>query len=568
MGIGAFVMGKVAGGGSLLGLVAATVICAAVGALVALPTIRLRDLYLALATFAFADAVANGFFTDTHIYGSGGVNVGRIVLPGLSFGGDSAEFLLVTVFFVLAAWMVLAIRRSLFGRRLVALNDSPAAYATVGLNIGVHQGGGVRHRRRHGRPGRRPLRHRPADGRHLRLRLLPRHHLRPVRHHLEHPHRVGRLPGRRHLRGPQPDVAERPRALRRGRDHPDRPGGQRHPRHRGPPDPPSRGSSGSAAAVGDEVGRRAASDARRWSGARPVPPADGPEPDDAVLTVSEVAVRFGGVSALSDVSLTVQPGTVTGLIGPNGAGKTTLFNVISGLQAPDRGTVHLFDTDVTAMKPHRRARLGSGPHLPAARAVRLAHRRGERPGRTGVDGQVVGRGAACAGCVPGRRRADDAPTAPIPPRRTEPMAVADLRPPARPGSASAGLGDRQRPPCPPGLARMVELARALAIGPKLLLLDEPGSGLDEAESAALGELLSELAAGGMAVLLVEHDMELVMRICDHIYVLDFGDIIASGTPDEIRHDPMVQAAYLGEAPGRTAGTAGAASSEADPVTGR
>jgi branched-chain amino acid transport system permease protein len=137
MGIGAFVMGKVAGGGSLLGLVGATIICAAVGALIALPTIRLRDLYLALATFAFADAVANGFFTDTHIYGSGGVNVGRIVLPGLSFGGDASEFLLVTAFFVLAAWMVLAIRRSMFGRRLVALNDSPAAYATVGLNIGL-----------------------------------------------------------------------------------------------------------------------------------------------------------------------------------------------------------------------------------------------------------------------------------------------------------------------------------------------------------------------------------------------------------------------------------------------
>ena len=137
MGIGAFVMGKVAGGGSVLGLVAATLICAGIGALVALPTVRLRDLYLALATFAFADAVAQGFFADGHIYGVGGVSIGRIVLPGLSFGGDRSEFLMVSVFFVLSAWLVLAIRRSLFGRRLVALNDSPAAYATVGLNIGV-----------------------------------------------------------------------------------------------------------------------------------------------------------------------------------------------------------------------------------------------------------------------------------------------------------------------------------------------------------------------------------------------------------------------------------------------
>jgi branched-chain amino acid transport system permease protein len=136
MGIGAFVMGKIAGGGSVLGLLAATGICAVLGALIALPTIRLRDLYLALATFAFADAVATGFFPDSHIYGGGGVSIGRIDILGINFSGDIAEFLLVSGFFVLAAWLVLAIRRSLFGRRLVALNDSPAAYATVGLNIG------------------------------------------------------------------------------------------------------------------------------------------------------------------------------------------------------------------------------------------------------------------------------------------------------------------------------------------------------------------------------------------------------------------------------------------------
>ena len=136
MGIGAFVMGKVSSGGSVLGLLLATAICAGIGALIALPTIRLSDLYLALATFAFADAVAQGFFNDGRVYGSGGLSINRISVAGVSFTGDTAEFLLVTVFFVLAAWLVLAIRRSLFGRRLVAVNDSPAAYATVGLNIG------------------------------------------------------------------------------------------------------------------------------------------------------------------------------------------------------------------------------------------------------------------------------------------------------------------------------------------------------------------------------------------------------------------------------------------------
>jgi branched-chain amino acid transport system ATP-binding protein len=277
-----------------------------------------------------------------------------------------------------------------------------------------------------------------------------------------------------------------------------------------------------------------------------VPPVD-PNGGTAVLTVSEVAVRFGGVSALNDTSLSVQPGTVTGLIGPNGAGKTTLFNVISGLQAPDRGTVHLFDTDVTTMKPHRRARLGLARtfqrlelfgSLTASENVQVGlesavkwwewrHLRQAVPWKRGSD--PAGEGVPDVGQTPASGSLA--------------LATCDR---LLEGVGLEGLGDRQSAAMSTGLARMVELARALAIGPKLLLLDEPGSGLDEAESSALGDLLAKLAAGGMAVLLVEHDMELVMRICDHIYVLDFGDIIASGTPDQIRSDPMVQAAYLGD----------------------
>jgi len=277
-----------------------------------------------------------------------------------------------------------------------------------------------------------------------------------------------------------------------------------------------------------------------------VPPVDADAGRTAALSVSEVAVRFGGVSALNDVTLAVEPGTVTGLIGPNGAGKTTLFNVISGLQAPDRGTVHLFDTDVTAMKPHRRARLGLARTfqrleifgtLSASENVQVGlestvkwwewrHLRRAVHWRRGDTGDNGGDGSA----------------APHPGSLA--MATCER---LLEGVGLAGLGHEQSSNMSTGLARMVELARALAIGPKLLLLDEPGSGLDEAESKALGDLLAKLAAGGMAVLLVEHDMELVMRICDHIYVLDFGDIIASGSPETIRTDPMVQAAYLGEA---------------------
>ena len=303
-----------------------------------------------------------------------------------------------------------------------------------------------------------------------------------------------------------------------------------------------------------------------------MPPGDPPGGTPAALTVSEVAVRFGGVSALNDVTLTVEPGTVTGLIGPNGAGKTTLFNVISGLQVPDRGSVHLFDADVTTMKPHRRARLGLARTF--QRLEIFGTLSASENVQVGLESSVRWwEWQRLRRALPWKRHrsADqhgvDQPTGDDPGDPAGPSTVVSCER-LLDGVGLAGLGDEQSATMSTGLARMVELARALAIGPKLLLLDEPGSGLDEAESKALGDLLSKLAADGMAVLLVEHDMELVMRICDHIYVLDFGDIIAAGTPEVIRTDPMVQAAYLGEAdistasvPPRTVDAAGTAGSD-------
>jgi branched-chain amino acid transport system ATP-binding protein len=227
--------------------------------------------------------------------------------------------------------------------------------------------------------------------------------------------------------------------------------------------------------------------------------------------VRAVSVSFGGVSALSGVSLEAYDGRVTGLIGPNGAGKTTLFNVISGLQKPESGSVELGGREVTKLGPHRRARLG------LARTFQGLELFGSLSASENVQvGVDASRGRA------GR------------------SASALLR---RVGVVHDA--DRLVSTLPTGEARLVELARALAIDPRLLLLDEPSSGLNDAEARLLGSLLRELAVEQRAVLIVEHDMDLVLRICDHIYVLGSGEVIAQGSPQEIRADPVVQAAYLG-----------------------
>jgi branched-chain amino acid transport system ATP-binding protein len=236
-----------------------------------------------------------------------------------------------------------------------------------------------------------------------------------------------------------------------------------------------------------------------------------------VLRVDDIAVRFGGLKALSGVSLRCPAGQVTGLIGPNGAGKTTLFNVVTGLQRPDSGRVHLGDRDITRAGIERRARAG------LARTFQRLEVFGSLTVRENVQ--------LAAEIHRGWRRRDPAP-----------VAVADELL-ARVGLTA--LADMQAGLLPTGSARLLELARALAISPTTLLLDEPGSGLDESETRQLGALLQELAAEGTAVLLVEHDVELVMRVCTHVYVLDFGQLLFEGTPAHVQADVGVQQAYLG-----------------------
>jgi branched-chain amino acid transport system ATP-binding protein len=237
----------------------------------------------------------------------------------------------------------------------------------------------------------------------------------------------------------------------------------------------------------------------------------------ARLEVAGVEVRFGGVVALRGVDLTVDAGQVTGLIGPNGAGKTTLFNVITGLQKAQNGRIVLEGADIGAMAPHRRARLG------IARTFQ----------RLEVFGSLTVRENILVAAEIRRRWARDGSN----PRRVAESVIDQV-----------GLRGVSRERCdtlPTGMARLVEVGRALATRPEVLLLDEPSSGLDEQETDDLGDLLLELCAQDMAVLLVEHDVEMVMSVCSLIHVLDFGRILAVGTPGEIQSNREVRAAYLG-----------------------
>ena len=268
------------------------------------------------------------------------------------------------------------------------------------------------------------------------------------------------------------------------------------------------------------------------------------EGEGPLLELEEITVRFGGHVAVDSVDLTVTAGAITGLIGPNGAGKTTTFNVITGLQAPSAGRVRLGGIDITRMRAHRRAQAGIGRTFQ----------------RLEVFGSLTARENILVG-VELRRRWS---------RRAKPSerelallaeaglvsAASDLG--AIPVSeetdaliALVGVGDvahTRADELPTGLARLVELGRALATRPRLLLLDEPASGQDEAETEAFARLLTRLAGTGMGILLVEHDVPLVMQLCEQVCVLDFGSVLASGTPAEVQANKAVIDAYLGSEP--------------------
>jgi branched-chain amino acid transport system ATP-binding protein len=250
--------------------------------------------------------------------------------------------------------------------------------------------------------------------------------------------------------------------------------------------------------------------------------------NDGSLDVQGVTVSFGGLTALQDVSLTAAPRQVTGIIGPNGAGKTTLLNVLCGFVKPDSGTIHFGGRELTGLRPHRLARLGIARTLQGV---------GLFGGLSVVENVMVGASSqARAGfwtALFGLPWSD----------RDERM-LRDRALQALDRVGAADLADSKPDTLAYGLRKRVALARALAARPRVLLLDEPASGLSEAELPEVGDLIEKLAAD-TSVVVIEHRMDLMMSVCKTITVLDFGKVIAVGTPAQVQADPAVTAAYLG-----------------------
>ncbi|GGM64592.1 ABC transporter ATP-binding protein [Dactylosporangium sucinum] len=248
----------------------------------------------------------------------------------------------------------------------------------------------------------------------------------------------------------------------------------------------------------------------------------------AVLEARGVTVRFGGLVAVNNVDFVVPGNAIVGLVGPNGAGKTTLFETISGFITPNAGDIVLGGEPVTRLSPQARARRGISrtfqrmelfPELTVRQHVLLSRRVTHRPSR--LREFVLGSYEA-----PAEREAVDG--------LLSSLGLTDV-------------ADRYAATLPLGVGRLVEVARSLAADPRVLLLDEPSSGLDETETDRLAEvLLDARKTRELALVLVEHNLSLVLGLCDEVQVLDFGETIARGTPAEVRDDPRVQAAYIGD----------------------
>ena len=553
--IGATTMGHLTAGFGLpwgAALLLAGLAAVPIGAFIAIPAIRLPGVFLALATFGFAVTMEQMGYPLWLMFGSS--SLGQAVNRPSFAQGDIAYYYLMLAFAVIAGLVVVGLVRSRLGRLLRGLADSPVALATQGTSVVVTRllvfclaaflagisgalFGGVVHTVTSGdftsfssltllallviMPGREPW-YAFAAG--FALVVIPSwlstgatvgdwlnvlFGVAAVQIALGFAPRNDRLHtfldriGGRRARMTRPITPAAAAPVRTaGPDGTGEPG----------PEAPAAGRAGVAVngAAGTAAPLREAT---------------------AGLDLAHVTVRYGGHVAVSDVSLSAPVGRITGLIGPNGAGKTTLFNVASGLVRPGAGTLRLHGADMSGLDPAARARRGLGrtfqkmelfDSLTARENVSLgweAARAGRRPWRHLMETSADRRGRSAA--------ADQA------------LALAGI----------AGLAARPVAALSTGQRRLVELARCLAGRFSVLLLDEPSSGLDAAETERFGEILTRVVAErGVGILLVEHDMALVMNICDYVHVLDFGTKIFEGGTADVASSETVRAAYLGTEP--------------------
>jgi ABC-type branched-subunit amino acid transport system ATPase component/branched-subunit amino acid ABC-type transport system permease component len=550
--IGATTMGHLTAGFGLpwgVALLLAGLAAVPIGAFIAIPAIRLPGVFLALATFGFGVTMEQMGYPLWLMFGSS--SLGQAVNRPAFAQGDIAYYYLLLAFVVAASLLVVWLVRSRLGRLLRGMADSPVALATHGTSVlvtrvlvfcvaaflaGVSGAlfGGVVHTVTSSDfaafssltllallvviPGREPW---YAFGAGFALVVLPSW----ISTGATVADWLNVLFG---LAAVQVALGFTPRHERL-HEFLDRIGGRgRSPAPASSPQEAT-GASGVPPAPAPAEPARALPAVTGASSARlrPGPGAAGG------LDLTHVTVRYGGHVAVNDVSLTAPVGRITGLIGPNGAGKTTLFNVASGLVRPAVGTLRLHGADMSALDPAARARRGLG------RTFQKMELFDSLTARANVS---LGREAGQAGARPWRHLAE---TSQEQRQRSEvaeqAMALAGI----------ADLADRPVAALSTGQRRLVELARCLAGEFDVLLLDEPSSGLDGAETERFGVILTRVVAErGVGILLVEHDMALVMNICDYVHVLDFGTKIFEGSTADVSSSDTVRAAYLGTEPAR------------------
>jgi len=511
----------------LVALIVAGLIAVPVGALLAIPAIRLTGLYLALATFGFGVLLQGMFYTQSYMFGANGLGINE-PRPHVSFWNvtsDKGYYYLVLVLAALAALLVVALTRSRLGRLLRGAADSPLALETSGTSVNVTRGlvfclsaflaafGGAL-----AAVGQSTV---SADSYQPLLSLTyfalimivgegtPWNAVLASAGLFLIPSYVTGGQVSTVLQLAFGSVAILYSLL------------------------PSRaqGTPGALRRLVDQTFGRFELSRPRLPRARR-PPAAAPAPGfpglPGGLQVEGLRVSFGGVVAVNGVTLEAPSGRITGLIGPNGAGKTTLFNSCTGLLSPSAGRVRIGGGDLSRHGPSARARRGLGRTF---QRIELFESLTVRENvEFGAEGTLAGANPLTQVLASPGQRAETRAQA------ERALALCDLTEIAQLPAMTLSTGQR----------RLVELARCLAGPFGALLLDEPSSGLDPAETGRFGQILKRVVAErGVGILLVEHDMSLVLDICDFVYVLDFGELIFSGTPAEVAASPLVQAAYLG-----------------------